>query len=112
MPTSTSTSIATAILTGSILISYALWAIHSSSPLTLKRKQRIRAKLPANLYVWRTPGSEKAGEQIWKALDKVFRESGFTLWPHEGFNVQNMPGGTNPPVTGFGYVISGRIPKQ
>jgi len=67
---------------------------------------RANLQLPPSLQAWRLPGSEVAEESIWKNLHKVFQEAGFTLWPRLGSNVQTVPDGTNPSVTGFGFFRS------
>jgi hypothetical protein len=47
-------------------------------------------------------------EQIWRYLDEVFRDAGFTLWTHVHFSVFRSPGRTYPLSNGFGYAIPTR----
>ena len=63
-------------------------------------------QLPSNLGRWRIDEKE---EQIWRCLDKVFRDAGFTLWTHAYFSVFRSPGQTYPLSSGFGYAIPTRI---
>ena len=118
-----SRTIATTIFT--ILASYALWESHSPN----KRKQHLREhveckihfysnrsliagynkQLPSNLERWRRPGIVEDEEQIWKYLDEVFRDAGFTLWTRAFFSIFRSPGLTYPSSSGFGYAIPTRI---
>ncbi|KAG5638071.1 hypothetical protein H0H81_002039, partial [Sphagnurus paluster] len=62
-----------------------------------------------NLDIWRQPGSSwEDEEKIWKDLDEVFREAGFTLWPHQFCAVVKTPDLTYPISNGFGYASPGR----
>jgi hypothetical protein len=107
-----------AVLTGSILSLYANWVYPQH------RRRRIRAKvgqfelsqssthnvqLPSNLQTWRLPGPKKAEEQIWKDLNSVFHNAGFTLWLYEGFNFLRAPDNANCSTTGFGFVVPFRL---
>jgi hypothetical protein len=44
--------------------------------------------------------------RIWRTLDKVFRDTGFTLWPHAIFCKFRSPGRTYPLSSGFGYALT------
>lgn len=111
---------AAVFLTGFLLVQYKLW--DSVSPrqrgytrtmvcrfdLSVCRTHlRSNLQLPPNLPEWRLPGSGEAEEQIWRALDGVFRVAGYVFWRHQGFNVLTAPDG-NPSVTGFGYFVRHR----
>ena len=47
-------------------------------------------------------------EQIWRYLDEVLRDAGFTLWTHAFFSYFKSPGRTYPLSSGFGYAIPTR----
>ncbi|KAF8806766.1 hypothetical protein BYT27DRAFT_7100370 [Phlegmacium glaucopus] len=94
--------IATAALTFSL---YVLWAVHSPS----EKRRRLRRILPSNLDTWRQPGKcPEAEEKVWMDLDQVFRDAGFTLWPHAFFSILKAPGSEFPLSSGFGYAVSSR----
>jgi hypothetical protein len=48
----------------------------------------------------------EAEEQIWINLDKVFRDAGFTLWPHAIVSILRIA--DYPSSSGFGYAIPSR----
>ena len=59
------------------------------------------------METWRVPGRGHAmEEQIWINLDKVFRDAGFTLWPHIFYFLLRVA--EYPSSSGFGYVIPTR----
>ena len=59
------------------------------------------------METWRIPGSShEVEEQIWINLNKVFRDAGFTLWPHAFCSMLRVF--ENPSSSGFGYVIPTR----
>ena len=65
-------------------------------------------QLPSNICAWRQPaGGFVTDERIWKNLDKeVFRDAGFTIWPHalySSFRIADFPS-----LSGFGYAIPSR----
>ena len=51
-------------------------------------------------------GVTEAEERIWINLDKVFRDAGFTLWPHSHFSILRIA--DYPSSSGFGYAIPSR----
>ncbi|PPQ81146.1 hypothetical protein CVT25_015198, partial [Psilocybe cyanescens] len=66
--------------------------------------------LPQNLDTWRSPGNSwEAENQIWFDLDDVFRDAGYTLWPHALNSTLHTPGDTYPLSSGFGYSTPNRI---
>ena len=65
-------------------------------------------KLPTNLDGWRQPGTVNDEEQIWRYLDEVLRDAGFTLWTRAFSCVFRSPGRTYPLLSGFGYAIHTR----
>jgi hypothetical protein len=59
------------------------------------------------MQTWRLPGnSYEVEEQIWINLDKVFRDAGFTLWPHAFWSTLRIS--EYPTLSGFGYAIPTR----
>ena len=70
-------------------------------------------QLPNNLEGWRQPGIVEEEEKIWRSLDEVFRDAGFTLWTRAFLSIFRSPGGTYPLSSGFGYAIPTRLdPNQ
>jgi hypothetical protein len=66
-------------------------------------------QLPPDLDTWRMPGnSNEAEEKIWRDLDQVFRDGGYTLWPHAFLSTLGSPGKTYPLSSGFGYATPSR----
>ena len=60
-------------------------------------------QLPNNLEGWRQPGIVEEEEKIWRSLDEVFRDAGFTLWTRVFLSIFRSPGRTYPLSSGFGY---------
>ena len=61
-------------------------------------------QLPSNLDDWRVPGSMEEDEaRIWRSLDEVLGDAGFTLWTHSYACNFRSPDGTYPLSSGFGY---------
>ena len=61
------------------------------------------------MSIWRLPAEkdlDNAEEGIWIILDKVFRDAGFTLWPHVHFSILRIA--DYPSSSGFGYAIPSR----
>ena len=46
---------------------------------------------------------EEDDARIWRSLDEVFRDAGFTLWTHAYASVFRSPDRTYPLSSGFGY---------
>ena len=64
-------------------------------------------QLPGNMETWRLPGDDyEEEEQIWINLDKVFRDAGFTLWPHVIYFMLRIS--EYPLSSGFGYALPSR----
>ena len=61
------------------------------------------------MSIWRLPAEkdlDKAEERIWIILDKVFRDAGFTLWPHVHFSILRIADYSS--SSGFGYANPSR----
>ena len=63
-------------------------------------------QLPGNFEAWKIPSSFEENEQIWRNLEKVFRDAGFTFWPSALLNLLRVS--DYPSSSGFGYVIPSR----
>ena len=99
-----SKTIATTIF--AILASYALFESHALSYLCRSLIANYNKQLPSNLEKWRQPEIGEDEQQIWRSLDEVFRNAGFTLWRHAFHSVFTT--GTYPLSSGFGYAIPSR----
>ena len=59
------------------------------------------------MQTWRVPGNTyEIEQQIWINVDKVFRDAGFTLWPHACCSLLKIS--EYPSSSGFGYAIPTR----